>query len=73
VEHDFDACRAIPREFRAHSHSPTGNTSDDIRHALIGLAFEVQDPGACKRRACWPRPIDHQRRDATGAEHSQRI
>jgi hypothetical protein len=45
LEHDFDALPPNPEEMAARIRtSPTGqHIPDDIRHALIGLAFELQD------------------------------
>ena len=45
LEHDFDALPPDPEEMAERIRtSPTGqHIPDDIRHALIGLAFEVQD------------------------------
>jgi hypothetical protein len=45
LEHDFDALPRDPEEMAARIRtSPTGqHIPDDVRHALIGLAFELQD------------------------------
>jgi hypothetical protein len=45
LERDFDALSRDPEEMAARIRtSPTGqHIPDDIRHALIGLAFEMQD------------------------------